>query len=134
MISYKSEKLLTIHRPKSESYDVTTIRTSGESRLHWKDLFHKNPIYFRTIADFEAAKEIDISSIGRKTTKFCKQNPKLNGYHIISELDRVLKSGCYESTPGYDIVDWFVNGVRKLGKKWLSFLGNWLSFKTGYLF
>ena len=34
--------------------------------------FHKNPLYFRIIADFEADNEIDGSNIGNKTTNFYK--------------------------------------------------------------
>ena len=93
--SYTSENMLTIHKPKFENYDITTIRTSSVSHLHWKDHFHKNPLYFRFIADFEADIEFDNSSIGNKTTKSFKQNPVLNGYHIISELEDVLKSGFF---------------------------------------
>ena len=72
---------------------ITTIRTSPESHLHWKGHFHKNPIYFRTYADFEADNEKDISSVGNKTTNFYKQNPVLNGYEIVSQLEVVSKSG-----------------------------------------
>ena len=50
--------MLMIHKPKCENYDKTTIRTSSESHLHWKDHFHQNPLYFRIIADFEADNEI----------------------------------------------------------------------------
>ena len=32
-----------------------------------------------------------------------------NGYYIITELNDVLKSGCYSSNLDYDNVDWFVN-------------------------
>ena len=38
----------------------------------------------------------------------------MNGYHIISELEDVLKSEYYKSPLGYDIVDWFINEVIKL--------------------
>ena len=86
-----------IHIPKCENYDITTIRITSESHLHWKDLFHKNPLCFSISADFEADNEIDNSSIGDETTKAYKENPVLNGYHIISELEDVLKSGFYES-------------------------------------
>ena len=80
-------------------------------------LFHKNPLYFRTIADFEADNEIDGSSFGNKTTNTYKQNPVLNGYYIISELEGVLETGNYESPLGYDNVDWFVKEVIKLENK-----------------
>ena len=35
--SYASENLLMIHNPKLENYDITTIRTSSESHIYWKD-------------------------------------------------------------------------------------------------
>ena len=44
LISYTTENMLKIHKPKCESIDKTTIRTSPESHLHWKDHFHKNPL------------------------------------------------------------------------------------------
>ena len=56
-----------IHKPKCENFDITTIRTSSESDLHWKDHFHKNPLYFRKYTDFVADNEIDSYSIGNKT-------------------------------------------------------------------
>ena len=84
--------MLKIHKPKCEIYDITTIRTSSESCLQWKNHFHKNSIYFRIYADFEADNEIDNSSIGKKTANIYKQNPALNGYHIESELDDNLRS------------------------------------------
>ena len=67
--------MLMIPKPKRENYDITTIRTSSESHLHWKDHFHKNPLCFRIYADFEADNEVDNSSIGNKTTNICKQKP-----------------------------------------------------------
>ena len=85
--------------------NITTIKTSNESHLHWKKHFHKNPLNFRIYAGFEADNEKDISSIGNKTTNIYKQNPVLNGYHIISELDDVSKSRYHKSPLGYDNVD-----------------------------
>ena len=79
--------------------------------------FQKNPLYFRTYAGFEADIEKDNSNIGNETTIIYKQSPVLNGYHKISELEEVLKSGNYESPLGYNNVDWFVNEVIKLEKK-----------------
>ena len=38
----------------------------------------------------------------------------MKGYHIISELEDVLKSDYYKSPLGYNIVDWFVDEVIKL--------------------
>ena len=121
--SYTSENMLMIHQQKCGEDNITTIKISNESHLHWKKhQFHKNPLYFRIYADFEADNEIDNSSIGKKTTNIYKQNPVHNSYHIISESEDVLKSGCYKSPLGYDNVHWFVNEVIKLEKKWLSIL------------
>ena len=36
LISYTGENILKIHKPKCENKDITTIRTSPESHLHWK--------------------------------------------------------------------------------------------------
>ena len=60
-----------------QKQEVTTNRTSDESYLYWKNHFHKNPIYFRIIADFEADNEIDNSNIGIKSTNIRKQNPEI---------------------------------------------------------
>ena len=115
--SYTSENMLKIHKPKCENNDITTIRISSESHLHWKKHFHKNPLYFRIYADFEADNEKDNSIVGNKTTNIYKQNPVLNGYEIVSELEDVLQSGYYKSPLGYDNVDWFVDEVIKLENK-----------------
>ena len=37
-------------------------------------------------------------------------------------MDDILKSGYYECHLGYKLADWFVIGVIKFGKKWLSTL------------
>ena len=95
--SYTSENMLIKHKQKCGEDNITTIKTSNESHLHWKKHFHKNPLYFRIYADFEADNEKDNSSIGNKTTNIYKQNPLLNGYHIVSELEDVLKSDYYKS-------------------------------------
>ena len=115
--SYTSENMLTIHKPKCENNDITTIRTSSDSHLHWKKHFHKNPLYFRIYADFESDNEKVNSSMGNKTTIIYKQNPILNGYKMVSELEDVLQSGYYKSPLGYDNVDWFVDEVIKLENK-----------------
>ena len=104
--------------------NITTIKTSNESDLHWKKHFHKNPLYFRIYADFEADNEKDNSSIGIKTTNIYKQNPVLNGYHIVSELEDVLKSDYYKSPLGYNNVDWFVDEVIKLENKMAFYFKN----------
>ena len=113
--------MLIKHKQKCGEDNITTIKTSNESHLHWKKHFHKNPLYFRIYADFEADNEKDKSSIGNKTTNIYKQNPVLNGYHIVSELEDVLKSDYYKSLLGYSNVDWFVDEVRKLENK-MTFL------------
>ena len=82
-----------------------------------KKHFHKSLLYFRIYADFEADNEKNISSIGNKTTKNYKQNPVLNGYRIVSELENLLKSGYYKSLLGYENLDSFVNEVIKIEKK-----------------
>ena len=120
--SYTSENMLMKHRQKCGDHNITTIKTSNEPHLYWKKHFHKNPLYFRIYADFEANNEKDNSIVGNKTTNIYKQNPVLNGYQIISELEDVLKSGYHKSPLGYDNVDWFVDEVIKLEKKWLSIL------------
>ena len=102
-----------IQKPKCENYDVTTIRTSSDLHLHWKDHFHRNLLYFRLIADFEDDIDIDNSSIGNKTANFHKQNPVLNGYHIEPDLIEVSKCDYFESPQEYKNVDWFDSEVVK---------------------
>ena len=93
--SYTIENMLTLHEPKIENNDITTIRTSEQhdSNIHWKNHFQKNPLYFRIYADFEADIEKDNSSVGNKTTSIDEQNPILNVYEKVSEMEDVLKSG-----------------------------------------
>ena len=56
-----------------QKQEITTVRTSDESHLYWKDRFRKNPIYSRLFRrDFEADNEIDNSSSGSKRTNFYK--------------------------------------------------------------
>ena len=45
--SYKSENMLIKHKEKCGDDNITTIKTSNESHLHWKKHFRKNPLYFR---------------------------------------------------------------------------------------
>ena len=113
--------MLTLHKPKYQYYDITKIGNSLESHLHWKKYFQKNPLNFRIYEDFEADIEIDNSNVGKKTTNIYKQSPVLNGYHLESELDDILKSGFYESHLGYDKVDWFVIEVIKIEKNGFLF-------------
>ena len=122
--SHTSENMLMLHKPKCENNDITTIRTSNESHLNWKNYFHKNPLYFRIYADFEDDNEKDNSFIGNKTTKIYKQNPVLNGYHIESELEDILKSEYHKSLLCYNNVDWFVNEVIKLENKMVFYFKN----------
>ena len=122
--SYTNENALTNHKEKCGDDNICTIRTPNESHLYWKKHFHKNSLYFRIIADFEADSEIDGSNIGDKTTNIYKQKPVLNGYYIISELEDVLESGYYESRLGYDNEDWFVKEVIKLENKMNFFFKN----------
>ena len=62
--------------------------------------------------------------MGNKRTNIYKQNPVLNGYHIISELDDVLKNGYHKSPLGYDNVDWFVDEVIRLENKMAFYFKN----------
>ena len=71
--SYTSENMLIKHKQKCGIDNLTTIKTSNESHLHWKKHFHKNPLYFRIYADFEADNEKDNSSKGNKTTNIYKK-------------------------------------------------------------
>ena len=122
--SYISENMLMKHKQKCGDDNITTIKTSSESHLNWKKHFHKNPLYFRIYADFEADNEKDNSIIGNKTTNIYKQNPVLNGYYIISELEDVLKSDYYKSPLGYNNVGWFVDEVIKLENKMAFYFKN----------
>ena len=81
-------------------------------------------IHYILGADFEANNEKDNSKIGNKTTNIYKQNPVLNGYYILSELEDVLESGYYESPLGYNNVDWFVKVVVKLENKMAFYFKN----------
>ena len=83
--------MLMKHKPKCENGNITTIRTSPDSHLQWKNHLHKNQLYFRIYADSEADTEKDDSNTGNKTTIIYKQNPVFNGYHIKYELEIVLK-------------------------------------------
>ena len=122
--SYKSENMLMKHKQKCGEDNIATIKASNESHLHWKNHFHKNPLDFRIYADFEADNEKDNSIIGNKTTNLYKQNPVLNGYHIETELEDVLKSGYHKSPLNYNNVDWFVNEIIKLENKMAFYFKN----------
>ena len=108
--------MLMLHKPKYENNDLTTIRTSPDSHLHWKEHLHKNPLFFRIHEYFEADNEKYNSSMGNKTTNIYKQNPVLNGFEIVCELDDFLQSRYHKSPLGYDNVDWVVKEVKKIRK------------------
>ena len=74
MISYTSENMLKLQKQKCEKNDINTFRTSPESHLYWKRHFHKNSLYFRMCADFEADNEKDNTDIGKKTLIFINKN------------------------------------------------------------
>ena len=109
--------MLILHKPKCENNNITTLRTSSESYIQWKKHFHENPLCFRNYAGFEADNEKDNSSIGNETTNIYEQNPILNGYHIESQLEDVLRNGYYRSPLGHNNVDWFVDEINILEKK-----------------
>ena len=97
--------------------EINSIKLNNESHLPWKEHFHKNTLYFRLFLDFEADNENDNTHIGNKTNNLPKQNPLLHGYFVVSELNKVLKSSFFETSSGYDNVDWFVEEVIKLENK-----------------
>ena len=115
--------MLLLHKSKCENNNKTTIRTSPESHIYWIK-HYKDTFYFRVYADFQADFEIDISSIGNKTTNIYKQNPVLSEYYFISELEDVLKSDYFESLLGYDNVVWFLNEGMKLENKMTFYFKN----------
>ena len=78
--SYTNGSTLINHKKESGDDNICAIRTSNDSHLYWKKHFHKNPLFFRIIADFEADNEVDGSSVGKKTANLYKQNPVRNGY------------------------------------------------------
>ena len=112
------------HEQQCGEQDITSLSLSNESHLNWNFFFHKNPLHFRTYADFEAVNEIDISNIGIKTTNIYKQNPVLNGYRNISELDDVPQNGYHKSPLGYNNIDWFADEVIKSENKMAFFYKN----------
>ena len=124
MYFFTFHDVLIDHRQKCGQQEITSNELSIELYIFWRNHFHKNPVYFKIIADFEAENEIeDGEVVGNKTLKIYKQNPLLNGYYKISELENVLKSGYYEYPSGYDNIDWYVNEVIKIENK-ISFYFN----------
>ena len=77
--SYKSQSVLTKHKQQCGERDTTSLSLSIRSQIYWNSHFHKNQLYFRIYAEFEANNEIDNSSIGNKATINYKQNQILNG-------------------------------------------------------
>ena len=57
-----------LHKQKCSDDNKTTLKTSTDSHIQWKKWFHKNPLYFRIYADFEADNEKSNSITGNKTT------------------------------------------------------------------
>ena len=57
--SYTGENALINHKGKCGDDNICNIR-SNESHIKWNKHFHKNALYFRIYADFEADNEIDI--------------------------------------------------------------------------
>ena len=44
--------MLIKHKQKCGDDNITTIKTSKESHLHWKNPFHKNPLFFQDLCRF----------------------------------------------------------------------------------
>ena len=97
------------------------LKTSPDSHIYGKKYFHKNKLYFRIHADFEADNKKENTNIGDIITNIYKQESLCNVYHIESELDHFLRSGYYESPLGHENVDWFVDEIVKLEIK-MNFL------------
>ena len=97
------------HKQQYFQKEITSIRTPPDSHNYCKNHLHKNPLYFRVYADFEADNEKgDCKSDCNKTTNSNRQIPVCNGYEIVSELEKFLKSGYCKSPLGYGNDDWFV--------------------------
>ena len=64
--SYTRQNVLTEHKRRSNQHEITSIKTSIASYFYWKKYLHKNPLYFRLHADFEADNHIKNSDIGEK--------------------------------------------------------------------
>ena len=78
--SYTSKNMIIKHKQQCFQKEITSIRTSPESHIYWKNHFHKNPLIFKVYADFEADNEKeDSKAVCNKTTNIYKQNPVCNG-------------------------------------------------------
>ena len=96
MLKFFFKSNFLTHKQRCEHQEITAIKTPNESHLFWKKYFHKNPLYFRICADFEADNKSDASfassslcriirNIGifgsaNKTINIYKQNTVGNGY------------------------------------------------------
>ena len=58
MNSYASQTMISKHKQQCDQNQITSIITSSDSQLHWKEQLPMNPLYFRKIADFEDYNEI----------------------------------------------------------------------------
>ena len=58
-----------------------------------------------------------MTHMGNKTTNIYKQKAVCNGYYIVSDIPKILKSGYHHSPLGYESVDWFVSQMTKLENK-----------------
>ena len=80
---YTSDNMINKHKQKCDMrHDITTIKTSKKPCTHWDKHCHKNPVYFRIPADFEADNEIDSKCNANKTTNIYRQNPFCSGYRM----------------------------------------------------
>ena len=93
------------------------LKTSPNSHIYWKKVFHKNNFYLRIYADFEADNKKENTIIGDTTTNVYKQEPVCIGYYIESEIEDVLKSEYHKSPLGHENVDWFVDEIVKKENK-----------------
>ena len=66
--SYTNEYTLKNHEEICGKNDIFTTKTSSESHFYWNYHFHKNSVFFKNIAEFEADNTIDNSSTGNETT------------------------------------------------------------------
>ena len=110
--SYTTNSMLVKHKKLCK--ENQQLKTSPNSHIYWKKYYQKNKLYFRIYADLEADNKKEDTIIGDKTTNIYKQEPVCNGYHIVSELEDVLKSGYHKSPLGQESVNWFVDEIVKL--------------------
>ena len=91
--SYTNQNELSKHKQRFELQEITSIRTSKESRLYWKKTFRR--IYYSL--GFTPILKLIMKLISLimviKQPKFIKKNPVCNAHYIISEVIDVLQSG-----------------------------------------